>query len=120
MTAPIVGGDLWRAVISAAGYRCECKGQCGKECSRPHSKDPSRRTWDGRCRREQQQGSAFGITGPLHAVTREPAGPVATMAAQSVDLIAVCEPCHGGILRAREREAKKQAADLAAQADKLF
>lgn len=30
MRLPIVGAEVWRLVMSAAGYQCQCSGRCGK------------------------------------------------------------------------------------------
>lgn len=47
---PIVGARLWRAVVGAAGGRCECTGTCGKahakgddRCPAEHGKYLSKR-----------------------------------------------------------------------------
>ncbi|MDC7338936.1 hypothetical protein PQR15_23575 [Streptomyces lydicus] len=51
---PIAGARLFRTVMKAAGWRCQCTGECGQ----PHAKS------DGRCPREHD-GYAGKHGGPI-------------------------------------------------------
>ena len=91
--APIAAQAVWRAVMEAAGYRCQCAGGCG----RTHAKEPG-----GRCKREHKAW--------LHLVAApaEPTGsPHADMAAEQV---AYCPPCYDGHLAAHKRTVRTAAA----------
>ncbi|MGX9228027.1 hypothetical protein ACWV95_20755 [Streptomyces albus] len=55
MSEPIAYAAVWRAVMQAAGYRCQCTGQCGN----PHKNS------SGRCPREHDQ-CASKRRGPVH------------------------------------------------------
>lgn len=102
--APIVGADLHREVISAAGGRCECEGGCG----RTHRKD------GGRCRREGFPGE------PLHAVPREPAEGIAAMRLRAGQLTALCDACHAGLLAQRRRMDRAAEQEAISDAPTLF
>jgi hypothetical protein len=100
MTAPpIVGGDLWAAVVERAGGRCECAGACGQAHKRG----------GGRCDREQGPGR------PLHAVPPADAGLVEAMRLGPDQLTALCDGCHRLADAARARQLRERgAADSAA------
>jgi len=90
---PMLGAGVWHEVIRAAGSQCECAGQCGR----------SHQRHGGRC-------PHAGLPGyPLHAVPREPAGPVAAMRLGPDGLMALCGPCGEGLARARLRDGRQAA-----------
>ncbi|ASQ96253.1 hypothetical protein [Streptomyces sp. 11-1-2] len=64
MSEPIVYADTWRPVMEAAGYRCQCTGQCGNA----HVKGK------GRCPREHDQ-HASKHRGPVRLIAA-PADPL--------------------------------------------
>lgn len=100
MSEPIAYSGRWRATVGAAGYRCQCTGQCGSA----HAKSK------GRCPREHEQ-CASHHRGPVHLIAA-PADPgvgaleAARLPARS--LRAWCPDCHDGARRAGTRAARTQ------------
>jgi hypothetical protein len=103
---PIVGAGLWQAVMSAAGYRCQCSGQCGAK----HADG------DGRC-----VNAHGGYDGKRHAPIRLEAAPIdpavkdaAAVRLPAGQLMAWCPGCRTAVLRrvarARRREAPEHPA----------
>ncbi|MEU2873497.1 hypothetical protein ABZ769_30570 [Streptomyces olivoreticuli] len=85
MSEPIAYADLWRPVMQAAGFRCQCTGECGNE----HAKA------QGRCPREHDQ-HASKHRGPAHliAASADLAMPVTAAARTTVgELRAWCPSC---------------------------
>ncbi|MFE6173717.1 hypothetical protein [Streptomyces sp. NPDC056464] len=86
MSEPITGAEMWRPVIRAAGFRCQCTGQCGNA----HKKA------QGRCPREHDH-AASKHRGPLHLIAA-PADlltPVVQACRLPADaLMAWCPDCH--------------------------
>lgn len=100
MSEPVALPAVWRAVMEAAGFRCQCAGACGNA----HKKG------DGRCSRVHDQ-HASKHRGPIH-LTVAPADPT-TPAVQAVrlpaeQLRAWCPDCHDGARRAGNRAARSQ------------
>ena len=79
MSTPIVGADLFAAVMDAAGGRCHCTGQCGQ----------SHRKTEGRCLRQHDANRVRLIAAPADPATPELAA--ATLPASS--LRAWCPAC---------------------------
>ncbi|MFI1849705.1 hypothetical protein [Streptomyces sp. NPDC020480] len=98
MSEPIVYAAAWRPVMKAAGYRCQCTGQCGN----PHTKG------GGRCAREHDQ-HASKHRGPVRLIAA-PADTCtsARAAAQlpAAELRAWCPDCHDAARRAAQRAAR--------------
>ncbi|MEY9933485.1 hypothetical protein ABH926_008140 [Catenulispora sp. GP43] len=93
--APIAAEAVWRAVMQAAGFQCQCIGGCKPEGA--HKTNPG-----GRCKREHKPyqhliAAAVAPTGDPHK----------DMAAEQV---AYCEPCYDGQLAATRRTARAAAA----------
>ncbi|MEU0059585.1 hypothetical protein [Streptomyces sp. NPDC006334] len=93
---PIVGAAVFNAVMEAAGYRCQCGGECGN----PHAKDA------GRCPREHDHYTSKH--GRLVRLIAAPGDPLATdVAAAGLpagELRAWCPDCHTAAARlARKR-----------------
>ncbi|MFG2962294.1 hypothetical protein ACGFZS_03320 [Streptomyces sp. NPDC048288] len=95
---PLVGAALFNTVMEAAGYRCQCSGQCGN----PHAKD------GGRCPREHDHyTSKHGRRVRLMAAPADPlTTDVVAAALPASELRAWCADCH----TAAARLAKKQRA----------
>ncbi|MEV5959620.1 hypothetical protein AB0M11_38770 [Streptomyces sp. NPDC051987] len=93
---PIVGAALFHTVMEAAGYRCQCSGECGN----PHAKDA------GRCPREHDHyTSKHGRRVRLMAAPVDPlAAGVAAARLPASALRAWCPDCH----EAAARRARKQ------------
>ncbi|MEU0894228.1 hypothetical protein [Streptomyces massasporeus] len=93
---PIVGAALFTAVMEAAGYRCQCGGECGQL----HTKG------DGRCQHEHDHyTSKHGRRVRLMAAPVDPlATDVAAARLPASELRAWCPDCHGAAARrARKR-----------------
>ncbi|MFE6689722.1 hypothetical protein ACFVFQ_25000 [Streptomyces sp. NPDC057743] len=108
MSEPIVYADQWRHVMKAAGWRCQCTGQCGI----PHIKG------EGRCVREHDR-HASKHRSPIHliAAPAEPTTPpLAAARLGARDLRAWCPDCH----TAASRAARKTRASEPAQDTGLF
>ncbi|MFF4228006.1 hypothetical protein [Streptomyces sp. NPDC001820] len=96
MSEPIVVADLFRAVMVAAGWRCQCDGECGQT----HSKG------DGRCIREHDK-YAGKHSGPvrLMAAATDPLTPDRQAAAlPAASLWAWCPQCFTGARRIAKRQ----------------
>ncbi|WP_328553413.1 hypothetical protein [Streptomyces sp. NBC_00358] len=93
---PIVGAALFRTVMEAAGYRCQCSGECGQ----PHTKG------DGRCRHEHDHHtSKHGRRVRLMAAPADPlATDVAAARLPASELRAWCPDCHGAAARHVRRQ----------------
>lgn len=104
------GTAAWLAVtgtrdakVTAAGDRCECTGQCGREHRREH---------DGRC---------HVLDGPAHRLVVAPAAPATawTVAARLPD-DALAVWCPGCVTEAERAARRHQTAEYAAHQDDLF
>ncbi|GCD44140.1 hypothetical protein [Streptomyces paromomycinus] len=108
MSEPIVYAALWRPAMEAAGFRCQCTGQCGSR----HVKA------GGRCPREHDQ-YASKHRGPVHLLA-VPADLTAsdTLACRAAvtELRAWCPDCY----TAARAAARKAARTAAAAQDGLF
>lgn len=95
MSEPLSGVGTWRPVMRAAGYRCQCTGQCGN----PHAKS------DGRCPREHDAPSSKrGHLVRLLAAPADPlTPPVAAASLPAGELRAWCPECHSAAVRAARR-----------------
>ncbi|MEU6959943.1 hypothetical protein [Streptomyces chrestomyceticus] len=97
-TVPIACADLFRAVMTAAGWRCQCTGQCGQ----PHAKT------ERRCPREHD--SYVGKAGGWVRLVAAPADPTVpeqqAAAVPAARLRAWCPAC----LRAARKSAAVNAA----------
>jgi len=105
---PIVGAELWSAVMSAAGYRCQCEGVCGSR----HTPIGQRTAGvQHRCSRTAAPGAPPSVVAPV-----EPTVPACVAAAlPAEDLRAWCPRCFtGATLAARraERNAPESTEDL--------
>lgn len=100
MSEPIAYAAVWRAVMQAAGYRCQCIGQCGN----PHKNS------SGRCPREHGQ-CASKHRGPVH-LTAAPTDLLMSVrdAAQlpAAALRALCPDCRDDARRAAQRATRAQ------------
>jgi hypothetical protein len=97
VSAPIVGADLFAAVMGAADGRCWCTGQCGH----PHTKT------EGRCLKSHDSGGAHLIAAPADPGT----GERAAVALPAAGLRAWCPTCLTGARRATQRAAKTPSTD---------
>lgn len=100
MSEPLVLADSWRKVMHAAGFRCQCTGECGNAHKRG----------GGHCPREHDQ-HASKHRGPVHliAAPADPATPVVQAAQLPLhQLRAWCPDCHDGARRASNRAARSQ------------
>ncbi|GGU63565.1 hypothetical protein GCM10010211_30750 [Streptomyces albospinus] len=99
MKLPISGAALFRSVMTAAGWRCQCTGACGQ----PHAQS------EGRCPREHD-GYAGKHGGPVRLMAA-PADPTIThfqaAALPAQELRAWCPGC----LAVAQRLAKQQTPD---------
>ncbi|WP_425830652.1 hypothetical protein [Streptomyces fractus] len=102
---PIVGATVFNTVVGAAGYRCQCTGQCGN----PHAKG------EGRCPHEHDgYTSKHGHRVRLMAAPADPlASPVTAASMPAGELVAWCPGCH----TAAGRLALKQTAPPTDQGD---
>jgi hypothetical protein len=97
---PMVGAETWQSAMDAAGWRCECTGQCGKG----HIKTA------GRC----------GIDhGSMHPLAVTAADPTASLhaAVTGAELVALCGGCQTGAKRAATKAAEQAAAGHTDQLD---
>lgn len=100
MSEPIAYAALWRAVMQAAGYRCQCTGQCGN----PHKKTR------GRCPREHDQ-CASKHRGPVHLAAAPADLTQSQRTAAALPAGALrgwCPDCHDAARRAAARAARRQ------------
>lgn len=88
---PLAAVDVWRPVMEAAGYRCQCTGQCGN----PHAKGA------GRCPREHDgYTSKHGHRVRLMAAPADPLTPHTTAVTLAPgELRAWCADCHTNAAR---------------------
>ncbi|MGW8380191.1 hypothetical protein [Streptomyces sp. ODS28] len=102
MSEPIVFADQWRAVMDAAGYRCQCAGACGSK----HSKG------EGRCERvhDQYADKHHGPARLLAAPVDPTLSPRAAAELPPSGLRAWCEGCHGAATRAARKAARAEPA----------
>ncbi|MFF8095752.1 hypothetical protein [Streptomyces sp. NPDC016675] len=94
---PIVGAAVFTAVMEAAGYHCQCHGECGN----PHAKG------EGRCPHEHDHYTSKH--GRLVRLMAAPVDPLATDVAAArlpaSELRAWCPDCHTAAARlARKRQ----------------
>ncbi|MEU9172591.1 hypothetical protein AB0D34_33210 [Streptomyces sp. NPDC048420] len=91
MSEPLVGAALFRAVMQAAGNRCQCEGVCGQ----PHTKGK------GRCLHEHDHHtSKHGRRVRLMAAPADPlASDVAAARLPAGALRAWCPDCHTAAAR---------------------
>ena len=98
MSEPIAYADAWRRVMRAAGWRCQCRGECGN----PH------KSGQGRCPHEHDR-PARKRGGPVRLIAA-PADPTVTgLAAARLareHLRAWCPPCRDGARRTANRAAR--------------
>jgi hypothetical protein len=99
---PMIGAATWQAAMLAAGWQCECTGECGKT----HAKT------QGRC------GVAHGSAHPLAVVAADPAATLRA-AVSGTDLVALCASCQTAIKRAATKAAEAAAAARTDQLDLL-
>ncbi|MGW5420220.1 hypothetical protein [Streptomyces sp. NPDC003943] len=92
---PIAAAGLFRAVMVAAGHRCQCEGKCGQ----PHTKG------EGRCTREHgRHAGKHGGPIRLMAAAADPlATELAAAALPASELRAWCPPCFTAARRAAQR-----------------
>jgi hypothetical protein len=90
-STPLAAVDVWLPVMEAAGYRCQCTGECGN----PHAKT------DGRCPREHDgYTSKHGHRVRLMAAPADPCvSPVKAVTLQPGELRAWCPECHTAAAR---------------------
>lgn len=88
---PLAATDTWHTVMTAAGHRCHCTGQCGSRHSRTQ----------GRCD-HTHGGYAAGTTVRLLAAPADPAQltlPAHQAARLAPELLAAwCPACHNAAL----------------------
>jgi hypothetical protein len=101
---PIVGAEVWRLVMSAAGYRCQCEGACGRTHAPADQRLPG---MQHRCQRQRgEQVPGQGV--PIFVVA--PARPaVSAMVAAALpveELRAWCPACYSGAVTVARRAAK--------------
>ena len=90
--APIAAEAAWRAVMQAAGYRCQCTGGCG----RTHAKEPDRR-----CPHEHK---------PYRLLVAAPVNPTGDPHKDVTgEQVAYCPTCYDGRLSAAKRAARAAA-----------
>lgn len=100
MSEPIVLPGPWRQVMRAAGWRCQCTGQC----------DSDHKQGDGRCPHEHDKHAGkHSAPVRLLAAPCDPTTPV-VQAAQlpTSQLRAWCPACHDGARRAINRAKRSQ------------
>ena len=90
--APIAAEAVWRAVMQAAGYRCQCTGGCGRK----HVKEPG-----GRCKQEHKPWCLL-VASPVHP-TGDPHQDM------TGDLVAYCPGCYDRRLSAAKSAARAAA-----------
>ncbi|MDT0270031.1 hypothetical protein RM844_27500 [Streptomyces sp. DSM 44915] len=103
MSEPIVFADLWARVMRAAGFRCQCRGECGN----PHKKGA------GRCPKEHDK-YASKHRGPVRLIAApiDPSAPALDAARlPHAELWAWCPECHDGARRAANRQAREEECD---------
>ncbi|MFD9880561.1 hypothetical protein ACFWZT_03720 [Streptomyces alboflavus] len=96
MSEPLTTPAVWRPVMVAAGFRCQCTGQCGNA----HAKS------GGRCPHEHDTyTSKHGSRVHLMAAPADPlTAPVAAAGLAASELRAWCPACHTAAARRARRE----------------
>ena len=100
---PIVGAEVWRQVMSAAGYRCQCEGACGSR----HTPTGQRTCGQHRCPRQRgERVPGQGV--PIFVVVpAQPAISAVVAAGLPVaELRAWCPACYSGAVAVAWRAAK--------------
>jgi hypothetical protein len=99
----LVGAAVFGAVMEAAGFRCQCQGECGN----PHAKG------DGRCLHEHDgYTSKHGRRVRLMAAPTDPlATDVAAARLPACELRAWCPGCHSAAARCARRQLPKTPVD---------
>ncbi|WP_151481443.1 hypothetical protein [Streptomyces albicerus] len=108
MSEPLAAVDTWRPVMEAAGFRCQCEGECGNA----HAKG------GGRCPHEHDHyTSKHGRRIRLMAAPADPLTPgTAAVRLPASELRAWCPDCH----TAAARRARKQLPATPAEQCGLF
>ncbi|MFE6484093.1 hypothetical protein ACFVGN_14325 [Streptomyces sp. NPDC057757] len=96
MSEPLAAVDTWRPVMEAAGFRCQCEGECGNA----HAKG------SGRCQHEHDHHtSKHGRRIRLMAAPADPLTTAVAAAGLPADrLRAWCPDCHSGAARRARRQ----------------
>jgi hypothetical protein len=97
---PIVGAELWRRVMSAADFKCECFGSCGAR----HTPARQRAAAGGQhiCGWPMTPGGM-----PLVVAPADPCVPAhEAVAMPETELLAWCARCYAGALATARRAAK--------------
>ncbi|PGH49312.1 hypothetical protein [Streptomyces sp. Ru87] len=91
MSEPLAAVDTWKPVMEAAGFRCQCAGECGK----PHDKT------EDRCPREHDTpASKHGSRIRLLAAPADPGMPaVKAVTLPPSQLRAWCPACYAAATR---------------------
>ena len=93
--APIAAEAVWRPVMEAAGFQCQCTGGCKPEGA--HKTNPG-----GRCKRKHE---------PWHHLLAAPAAPTGNPHRDAMaELVAYCPACFDGHLAAAKRVVRTAAA----------
>ncbi|MEU0124423.1 hypothetical protein ABZ114_22525 [Streptomyces albidoflavus] len=99
---PLAATGLFRAVMDAADWRCQCTGHCGNTHARSES----------RCSRRHNTNT------PLTAAPADPLTPlVQAVTLPAADLMAWCPACHTGALRQARKDARRPDLDQGALFD---
>jgi hypothetical protein len=100
---PIAGAAVFTVVMEAAGYRCQCEGECGQA----HTKG------EGRCPHEHDHYTSKH--GRLVRLMAAPADPLTTDVAAArlpaSELRAWCPDCHGAAARHARKQLPKTPTD---------
>ena len=97
---PLADDATWRAVVERAGYRCECRGECGRAHSAYWAR-PGHEA-EGRCLAEQ------GRAGVRLCVTpRAPVDQATAARLEAAELYALCQRCLAAVITRRAREARR-------------
>ncbi|WP_234376269.1 hypothetical protein [Streptomyces sp. CB01201] len=100
----MTAAHLWLPVIQAAGFRCQCTGQCGNA----HTKG------QGRCLREHDQ-HASKHRGPVHLIAAPADLTLSPLKAARVPLAGLrawCPDCHTAARRIAQRQPASEQAGL--------
>lgn len=97
---PMIGAATWERAMVAAGWRCECTGECGKT----HAKS------EGRC------PTGHGSSHPLAVVAADPTASL-VVAVTTTDVVALCAGCQTAIKRIATKAAEAAAAARTDQLD---
>lgn len=102
---PILATPQWREVVSAAGLRCQCSGQCGAK----HKPD----------RFDEQPNRCKESLVLADGATPRPGAKLKVREVENGRKVAVCDPCFAGLDRIANR-AKRQALAGPPQEEALF